>query len=153
MSRLRVIPLKLGRANDFVAKHHRHLGPSNRRIHLFSMGAVAGQDLVGVIIVGRPISRHRDDGETLEVSRCCVLPSIENGCSFLYGRAARAAAALGYARIGTYLRRDEPGTSMRVAGWRWIHRTRAQDWHRPNTGRERRPSELITKNLFERELR
>ena len=57
--------------------------------HKFSIGAASGDTIVGVVIVGRPVSRHRDDGETLEVTRLCTDGS-PNVCSFLYGKAARA---------------------------------------------------------------
>ena len=73
------IPLELAEANAFVAKHHRHhiavVG------HKFSVGAVVGDYVVGVVIVGRPVSRHRDDGLTLEVTRLCTDGS-KNACSF-----------------------------------------------------------------------
>lgn len=40
--------------------------------HKFSIGAAKGDEIVGVVIVGRPVSRHRDDGLTLEVTRLCT---------------------------------------------------------------------------------
>jgi hypothetical protein len=59
--------MSLADANDFVSKHHRHHG----RVvgHKFSIGAALDDLLVGVVIVGRPVARHRDDGLTLEVTR------------------------------------------------------------------------------------
>src|SRR5207248_704847 len=102
----------LRQANAFVAEYHRHHGPVVG--HKFSIGAALGGQLVGVVIVGRPVSRHRDDGLTLEVTRLCA-DGTPNGCSFLYGAAARAAKALGYRRIGTYTLAEEPGDSPRAA--------------------------------------
>src|SRR5690606_25655028 len=93
--KLRHVRLSLAEANSFVAKHHRH----HRGVvgHLFSIGAVLGEAVVGVVIVGRPVARLRDDGETAEVTRLCT-DGTRNACSFLYGAATRAAFALGYRR-------------------------------------------------------
>ena len=111
---LSLIPVSLKEANAFVAAYHRHHKPT--RGHKFSVGcAVAGQ-LVGVAIVGRPVSRYLDDGRTVEVNRLCSTGE-KNVCSFLYGAAARAAKALGYERIITYTLDTEPGTSLRASGW------------------------------------
>ncbi len=41
----------------------------------------------------------------------------KNVCSFLYGAAARAAAAMGYNRIITYTLDSENGASLRASGW------------------------------------
>ena len=119
---LTLVHVELETANEFVDSLHRH----HKRVvgHKFSLGAVDGDKLVGVAIVGRPVSRMRDDGETLEVTRLCT-DGTRNACSFLYGASVRAAFALGYRRIGTYTLREEGGTSHRAAGiarkacWCW----------------------------------
>lgn len=123
--RLQSIPLDLDEANAYVAKHHRHHKPVVG--HKFSIGAVDGSEVVGVAIVGRPVARGRDDGMTLEVTRLCSAGG-KNVCSFLYGAAARAAFALGYRRIGTYILASEPGTSLRAAGWRQIGEVPGRSW-------------------------
>ena len=79
-------------------------------------GCEADGELVGVIIAGRPVSRYLDDGFTLEVTRLCT-NGEKNACSFLYGAAARAAAAMGYKRIITYTLESENGASLRASGW------------------------------------
>ena len=56
---------------------------------------------------------------TLEVTRLAT-DGTRNACSFLYGAAARACFALGYRRIGTYVLKSEPGTSLKAAGWKLI---------------------------------
>jgi hypothetical protein len=109
--RLSAIPMDLEGANEFVVRHHRHHGEVVG--HKFSIGASFGDVLVGVVIVGRPVSRRRDDGLTLEVTRLCT-DGTQGTCSFLYGHAARAAFALGFRRIGTYIRKDEPGRPRRA---------------------------------------
>ena len=96
---LRLRPISLRDANEYVRQHHRHHKPVAG--HKFSIGCEADGELVGVIIAGRPVSRYLDDGFTLEVTRLCT-NGEKNACSFLYGAAARAAAAMGYKRIITY---------------------------------------------------
>lgn len=146
--RLRCIPLNLDEANTFVSRHHRHHGPVVG--HKFSIGAVAGETVVGVAIVGRPVSRHRDDGMTLEVTRLCT-DGTRNACSFLYGAAARAAFALGYRRLGTYILAAESGTSLAAAGWRLIGETPGKSWSVPSRPRvDTHP--LGQRQLWERTL-
>lgn len=124
---LQKIPLSLEDANAFVRRLHRHHGKVVG--HKFSIGATLDGELVGAVIVGRPVSRMRDDGATLEVTRLCT-DGTKNACSFLYGAAARAAFALGYSRIGTYILASEPGTSLTAAGWRLIGETKGGSWSR-----------------------
>lgn len=124
---LQVCTISLPEANAFVVRHHRHHEPVVG--HKFSIGAVLGGEIVGVVIVGRPVSRMRDDGETLEVTRLCT-DGTKNACSFLYGAAARAAFALGYKRIGTYILSSEPGVSLAAAGWRLIGERGGGSWSR-----------------------
>ena len=111
---LKLIPISLSDANAFVAAHHRHHKPVVG--HKFSLGCEQDGQLVGVAIVGRPVSRYLDDGTTLEVNRLCTTGE-KNACSFLYGAAARAARALGYRKIITYTLDTEPGVSLKAAGW------------------------------------
>jgi len=130
---LRAVPISFKDAAEFVREHHRHhTAPVG---HKFSIGVVDNDDLVGVVIVGRPVSRHRDDGQTLEVTRLCTVGS-KNACSFLYGAAARAAFALGYKRIGTYTLKREPGTSLVAAGWTLLGETPGKSWSVPSRLRD-----------------
>ena len=115
------VPVSVPRAHDFVAQHHRHSKPLPRWQSLaqdwFAIGAWDGEALRGVAIVARPSGRHVDDGETAEVSRLCT-DGTRNACSLLYGACARAARAMGYARIVTYILADgETGASLRASGW------------------------------------
>ena len=103
---LALIPVSLSQANDFVEQHHRHHKPV--RGHKFSIGCITDGRLATVAIVGRPVSRHLDDGFTLEVNRLCS-DGTKNACSFLYAAAARAAKELGYRRIITYTLDTENG--------------------------------------------
>lgn len=141
------VRIDLHEANAFVKAHHRHHTPVVG--HLFSLGAALDNRIVGVVIVGRPVSRMRDDGMTAEVTRLCT-DGTRNACSFLYGAAARAAFALGYMKIGTYILKDEPGTSLVAAGWRLIGERGGGSWSVPSRPRvDKHP--LQKKLLFELE--
>jgi hypothetical protein len=120
-------------AAAFVAEHHRHHTPPVG--HVFSLAATRDGKIVGVVIVGRPVARRRDDGLTLEVTRLCVRDGEQNACSFLYGAAARATFALGFKRLGTYILKSEPGTSLKAAGWKLIAETPGKSWSVPSRPR------------------
>jgi hypothetical protein len=143
--KLTVERIGLDEANAFVAMHHRHHKPVIG--HLFSIGAALEGKIVGVAIVGRPVARMRDDGATAEITRLCT-DGTKNACSFLYGAAARAAFALGFKRIGTYILASEPGTSLMAAGWRLIGERGGGSWSRQERPRvDTHPTQ--TKLLFE----
>lgn len=42
---------------------------------------------------------------------------------------AREAARQGWTKIITYTHEDEPGTSLRAAGWEQEHKIRGRGWH------------------------
>ena len=148
MSRLVAVPVDFADAAAFVRLHHRHHTPPVG--HKFSIGAESDGNLIGVVIVGRPVARRRDDGRTLEVTRLCTIGE-RNACSFLYGAAARAAFALGYSRIGTYILKREPGTSLAAAGWKLIAETPGKSWSVPSRPRsDSHP--LEPRLLFERSV-
>lgn len=132
---MKAIPITLKQANDYVSSHHRHHRPVAG--HKFSVGCEINGKLAGIVIAGRPVRRHMDDGFTLEVTRLCSDGS-KNVCSFLYATAARIAKAMGYKRIITYTLDSEPGTSPRAAGWLCAGRAGGLQW----TGK-RRPREQL----------
>ncbi len=137
---LAAVPVKLKEASEFVENFHRH--NKAPRGGLFAVGASDGSGLVGVAIVGRPVARGLDDGQTAEVIRCCVVQNAPKGaCSFLYAKCWQAAKALGWARLITYTLQAESGASLRGAGWRVVAELQARDpigWqNRP--GREWQP--------------
>lgn len=143
--RFAVVRIGLDEANAFVSQYHRHHDPVVG--HLFSIGAALADKIVGVAIIGRPVARMRDDGLTAEITRLCT-DGTKNACSFLYGAAARAAFALGFKRVGTYILASEPGTSLYAAGWRLIGETGGGSWSR--TSRPRVDTHPTTpKLLFE----
>ena len=110
---LRIVPIKHKEANDLVARLHRHSRPTLGAI--FCVG-VANSDLCGAAIVGRPVARRLDDGETVEILRV-VTDGTRNACSMLYGACRRVAKELGYSRIITYTLPNEGGASLRASGF------------------------------------
>tara|TARA_R100000005_G_C4987307_1_gene195338 strand:- start:379 stop:846 length:468 start_codon:yes stop_codon:yes gene_type:complete len=114
---LKVVPLSLKEANEFVTKYHRH----NKKCqgHKFSLGAVFENKLVGVVIVGRPVSRKLDDKLTLEINRNCVLDNAPKGtCSFLYSKAIKVWQTMGGKKIITYTLDYESGSSLKAVNFK-----------------------------------
>lgn len=129
---LEIVPINFAEANAFVKLHHRHHGKVAG--HKFSIGLSDGEKIVGVAIVGRPVSRNLDDGWTLEVTRLCTDGS-KNACSMLYAAACRAARAMGYKKVITYILDTEKGTTLKAAGWRLLGCVRGMSWNRPSRPR------------------
>lgn len=113
---LRVVPLELAEANEFVRRYHRHHQPT--KFHRFSIGAVDADGVLrAAAIVMKPVARlGGNQREVLEVSRL-VSDGTKNACSILYAAAARAGKELGYCRIQTYILEEEPGTTLKASGW------------------------------------
>ena len=134
-----IVPMDLASANEFVRQKHRHHKPV---VGLkFSIGLVDSSEVVGVCIVGRPVSRHLDTGWVLEVTRCCT-DGTKNACSMLYGTAWRAAKSLGYKKLVTYTLPSEGGASLRGAGWRCIGEAGGGNWNCESRPRIDTPDEL-----------
>lgn len=131
--KLSIVPVTLKAARAFVDQHHRH--HKAPRGGLFAVAVARGEQVVGVAIVGRPVSRSLDDGWTAEVTRCCVLDGHPNACSKLYGACWRAARAMGRRRLVTYTLPTESGGSLRGAGWQVVAETRGGSWDRPSRPR------------------
>jgi hypothetical protein len=79
-----------------------------------------GETVGGLIVAEAP---HAYGPAALAVVRCAVVEGIPNGCSLLYGAASRAARAMGASDLVTWTDADEPGTSLRAAGWRYLGET------------------------------
>lgn len=135
---MRVAPIGFRAACSYVERVHRHHRPP--RGHKFSIALIKGEDeVVGVIMAGRPVNRVLDDGLTIEINRLATDGTF-NACSMLYGAAVRASKALGYWRVVTYTLPSEGGASLRASGWRldgvtaggqwveWKSLKRSNDW-------------------------
>ena len=131
-TKIAAIPLELAAANEFVANLHRHHDPVYR--DKFRVGALVDGKLVGVVQVGRPVSRYLDNGENIEVVRLCT-DGTKNVCSFLYAKAARIAKEMGYKKIITYILESESGASLKAAGWKQETVTNGGTWNRKSRPR------------------
>ena len=130
---LKVKPIDLKSANQFVLANHRHNGKV--LVHRFSIACYDGDRLCGVAICGNPSARMLDDGETIEVKRCCT-DGTKNACSILYGRCARIAKEMGWTRIITYLLETESGVSLRASGWEIeAENVGGKNWNMPSRPR------------------
>jgi len=144
--RLDLQPISKAEADRFILQHHRHHKPAQG--WKFGIGVNNGTNVVGVICVGRPVARAFDDGYTAEVTRCCT-DGTPHAASKLYAAAWRAARAMGYHRMVTYLLAEERGTSVVAAGWRCVGEAGGGTWSRKSRPRiDKHP--IGQKTLWER---
>lgn len=138
--RLVIVPCDLPEANAFVDAVHRHHKPV--RGHRWSLAVRDEEGVRGIATIGRPVGRQIDQRTIVEVLRVAT-DGRENACSALYGASCRQQRAHGYAWAQTYTLLSEPGTSLRAAGWKPVHVTKAENWHRGKRPRdaERHPTE------------
>lgn len=111
-----LVPISFKTACDFVNQFHRHhISPQGCK---FVVAVSLAGHLVGVAIAGRPVSRHCDDGSTVEVTRLCVKSGYRgNICSFLYSKVCAIASAMGYMKVITYTLAEENGSSLKASGF------------------------------------
>lgn len=134
------VPMELKEAQAYINQYHRHHEASHR--DKFRIAASDGNNILGVIQVGRPVSRVLDNGKTLEVLRLCT-QGDKDVCSFLYSRAARIAREMGYEKIITYILESESGISLKASGWELeADNVGGSDWNVPS-----RPREVVTAQL------
>jgi hypothetical protein len=146
---LRLVPVSLAQANEHVAHWHRHSNPVVG--HLFSVGVSDNEGVLRAVgICGRPVARHYDDGDTVEVTRVAS-DGTANCTSMLYGALQRAAFALGYRRVITYTLATESGSSLRASGWRVIaQRPPRKGWSVPSRPRDNGRHVSAPRQLWEK---
>lgn len=129
-----VRPVEQADAKAFIREHHRHNpAPAGWR---FGAGLYNGQELVGVVWVGRPVARALDATQVVEVNRLCVRSDLDgaltwNACSTAYGWAAREAKRRGFRQVITYTLESEAGTTLKAAGWKVDAVTKGGSWNTP----------------------
>ena len=112
---MKIIPITLKTANEFVVTHHRHHGKVQGC--KFCIGVIDDNEKIrGVAITGRPVSRYLDNGKVAEITRLCT-DGYRNACSFLYSACVRIAREMGYERVITYILISENGASLKASGW------------------------------------
>ncbi len=131
MSSIHLHPCSVKFAQAYVALEHRHL----KRIQggLFAVAVRDGEKVVGVGIAGNPARVWQDTGRVY-ITRVAT-DGFANACSMIYGALCRAAKALGYREAWTYTLGDEPGTSLRAAGFEYRGLTDGGEHDRPSRRR------------------
>lgn len=137
--------IELKEANAYVTVHHRH--HKAVRGHRFSLACYEGERLCGIAIVGRPRSRHINQHMTVEVLRLCT-DGTQNACSKLYGACRRAALALGYQRLITYILEQENGKSLLASGFTYCYTNKGGTWNQPGRPRTDQ-APVCPKQLYE----
>jgi hypothetical protein len=135
---LHLVDVDFSTCVGFVDRHHRHHRPPVG--WRWGHGVANGCDLVGVAMVGRPVSHAFDPCVVVEVTRLCIDHDFDqeitrDAASMLLGAAAREARRRDFAHIITYTLVSEPGTSLKAAGWTPEHLTRGGSWHRASRPR------------------
>ncbi len=148
-AKLYAVPCSVTQAREVVTAWHRHHGPSTSGLYACAVATDDGT-VRGVALIGRPVARLLDDGWTLEVTRVAT-DGTPNACSALYGIARRLAATLGYAKLVTYTRADEPGSSPRGAGLVDDGPIRARSWNMPGRPRTDK-TEIVQRRRWSLEL-
>jgi hypothetical protein len=139
-ARPRIVPLGLRTANDFVDKYHRHSARTSNDGGKFAIGLELDGRLVGVAIVGRPVSRELQGKLfvgplTAELLRCCTSPDAPKGAvSKLNARAKRIWQLMGGVRWITYTLQREGGEAMRGAGYDREAAVEGRDWNGDKNG-------------------
>lgn len=123
---------------NFINANHRHnAAPAGwKYAHLIYNGS----DLIAVVWTGRPVSRHLDDGTTLEVNRLCIDHSLDRALTWKaasvgYKASATEAERMGYSRLITYTLESERGLSLRYARWKRDGAAGGGSWHRTSRPR------------------
>lgn len=93
-------------------------------------------------LFGNPCQEWQDTGRGV-ITRIAAqegLPKVGEhaapACTMLYGALCRAAKALGYREAWTYTLPEEPGTSLRAAGFIKMGLTDGGDYDRPSRNRK-----------------
>lgn len=113
---MRVTDCTVSEARRLVKAWHRHLPDVQGGLFAAKIVDDAG-NVLGCAVAGNPPRVWQGTGR-LVISRVAVVEGTPNGCSMLYGALVRAARALGWREVWTYTLPEEPGTSLRAAGFR-----------------------------------
>lgn len=154
-SRLRIEPISRGDARAYVRVWHRTHGRKLPAADMarFAVSADADEEIHGVALLGLPVSRMLAKRGWLEITRVAS-DGTPNACSALLGACAREARWRGAPVVVTYTLEDEPGTSLRAAGFEDDGLTAGGAWDSPSRPRaERVDIEDVRKRRWIRRLR
>ncbi len=130
-TRLTVKAITVSEARRLVKQWHRHL--PNVQGGLFAVAVEIQSCIVGVAIAGNPPRVWQSTGRFV-ITRVATVEH-RNACSKLYGAICRAAEALGYYEAWTYSLPEEPGDSLRGAGFEDMGITKGGEHNRPSRAR------------------
>lgn len=118
---LSVRPITIKAALKWTREVHRRLPALQGG--MWAVQGLRDGERIGVAIVGRPTARMLDNGERLQVLRVASLEGDASASghkginSMLYAACARSAINMGATDLWTYIHDDEPGVSLKGAGW------------------------------------
>lgn len=124
-------PWTVKQAIPFVRKVHRRLPIVQGA--LWAIAVREADETIGCALVGHPARVQM--GDTLAILRVACIEGHKNACSMLYGSCSRAVRAMGAQNLVTYTHHDEPGTTLRAAGWIDGGLTDGGEWGRPSRQR------------------
>ena len=129
---IRTQPITIRYANEFVKEHHRHHRPTTKNTGKWAISVIhkITEEVIGVAIVGNPVSATYMDGKTLEITRLCVLENAPKGtASFLISKCCKIWKIMGGERLITYTLQKESGASLKGAGWEKVGEVKPhKDW-------------------------
>lgn len=132
--RLTTWPCTVKAATKYVLENHRHLKKVNGG--RFAVAAHDGTRIVGVGVVGNGPRVWEGTGKMI-ITRVAT-DGTRNACSLILGALCRAGASLGYTEAWTYTLPEEPGTSLKAAGFEDMGLTDGGEHDRPS--RPRKPA-------------
>lgn len=140
---LRPWTVKKTDALAFVAETHRRLPKIQGAMWCVSVRDGDTGEVVGVALVGWPSQEQTTpEMDHLRILRVAVKPDLAavgphkaSACSMLYGACWRAARAMGVTSMDTFTHLDEPGTTLRAAGWVEDGLTDGGEYSRPSRRR------------------
>ena len=137
-----ICPITFKEACEFISQHHRHHKPTVGC--KFCIGLKNNDELIGVAVCGRPVSRYLDDGLTCEINRLCT-DGTKNACSMLYGASCRVAKAMGYKMVVTYILQSENGASLKASNFICEGIAGGKHWNGKRNTNVDTPEELKTR--------
>lgn len=147
---MRIVPTTLRTARAFIEEIHRHSQPPRGWICGVALEHEGG--VIGVGVLGRPVSRVLQQSGAVEITRVCVEEGHPNANSMIYGSLSRVAEGLGYQRVITYTHVEESGSSLKAAGFIPAATVKGREWSCPSRNRKA-SHDTADKVRWERALR
>ena len=149
---LKLQPITQKAAKVYINEIHRHhKAPVGSIFQIACIDTENPADILGVIMVGRPVCRHHNGKGMCEVNRLATT-GAKNVCSFLYAAAARVAKNLGYSQIITYILETEHGSSLKASGWKHDYTSAGGSWNVPSRKRQEKVFPQCKKKRYAKQL-